>query len=214
MNPSNILTQETIDKNKIEFDRVTQILNGQSFIISKIKSEIITLKQKYASMIEIFAYEPDQISESQMQLYDVQCQAFLHSLYMLIGFKSPSGNLYINPVTPESQETEVTLTLSLPNYEIQKTIASIDNISVDVSGWYVYFGSISVNISHSLGLEAQYDTVQEQPEPYFSKTEFLAGVGSEIEKLLLFNSQICRTEQVINGALRYLSELKNIGLYG
>jgi hypothetical protein len=35
----------------------------------------------------------------------------------------------------------------------------------------------------------------------------------ELEKMIYFETEICRTEQLINSGLRYISELKNMGLY-
>ena len=211
---TNVITQDIIDQNKLEFDRVTKILNGQGFVISKIKEEIMATRNKYASMIEIIASFGDQMTPLELHLYDVQCQAFIHSIFMYTNYLDPNGNFYINPVTPQSQTTDVTLSITLPHYTVQKTISSVDNIAIDLAGWNIYFGTMSINVANHIQLEAQYDTTQEVPAPYFSKEEFLTGVAVEIEKLLLFNSQICRVEQVINGALRYISELKNIGLYG
>ena len=62
-------------------------------------------------------------------------------------------------------------------------------------------------------IATQFSVVEETPSPYFSRTEFLTGIGYEIEKLIVFTSHICKNEQVVNASLKYISELKNLGIY-
>lgn len=208
-----IITQDIKALNRAEFDRVTALLNGQGNVVAKIKAEIMAIRNKFASMIEILYSYPDDISVLEKQLYDVQCQAFLHSVFMYLGFRDSSGNLFIHPVTPTSQTSPISLTIHFPHYTMEHVIADIDNITVDIINWDLYIGTTAINALRSAEIVRQFSVVVETPHQYFSRDEFITGVSGEIEKILLFNSQVCRLEQMINYGLRYISELKNIGLY-
>lgn len=209
-----IITPEVKAENRVEFDRVTSLLMGQGTVVSKVKNEIITVRSKYMSMLEILAsYPTDHISALEKSLYDVQAQAFIHAVYMYITYKDPQGNPYIQPVAPGSYTTDVSLTIKYPHYTVTKPVAVIDNITVDIYNWDIYEATMVINALKSEELAQQFSSVVEYPEPYFSRTEFITGIQYEVEKLMLFNSQICRLEQIINSGLRYISELKNIGLY-
>lgn len=209
-----IITPEVKAANRIEFDRVTSLLMGQGTVVSKIKNEIITVRSKYMSMLEILSsYPTDHISTLEKSLYDVQAQAFIHAVYMYASYKDPQGNPYIQPVAPGSFTTDVSLTIKYPHYTVTTPVAVIDNMTIDIYNWDIYEGTMVINALKSEELSQQFSTVVEYPEPYFSRTEFITGIRYEVEKLMLFNSQICRLEQIINSGLRYVSELKNIGLY-
>lgn len=209
----NIIPQSSKDANRLAFDVATARLSGQGMVISKIKSEIVTMCGKFASMVEIINAYPDKMTDFERQLYDVQVQAFMHACFMYLGFTDADGNPYINPVTAQSQTTDIKLTITLPHYTKTVTIATIDNIVFDIYNWDLLFGTSVLSILDSTELATQYSTVAETPTQYFSKSEFIAGVVTEMEKLISFEAEICRMEQVINSAMRYISELKNIGLY-
>lgn len=212
---SSIITSPIQQENRTEFDRVTNFLNGAGIVISKIKNEIEALKNKFASMIEIITQYPDQISVLEKQLYDVQCQSFLHAVFMYLGFKDSNGTPYIGAWLPTALTTDISLTIKLPNSTITSTLLTLDNMAIDIENWIMYVGTHTITASKSATLEQEFDTlVTETPENYFSRAEFIAGVGGEVEKLILFNSQVCKLEQQINYGLRYISELKNIKLYG
>lgn len=213
MDVAQIITPDIKAANRLEFDRVTNILNGQGNIIAKIKNEIGMLRSRFSSMVEILTSYPDRIDVLEKQLYDVQCQAFIHTVFMYLGLRDLNGNLYINPVTPSSQTTDVSITIKLPHYTLTKTVAQVENIVVDIATWDMYIGSTVVTASRSSDLVEQYSVVAETPTPYFSRQEFITGVSYEVEKLILFTSQLCRAEQAINSGLRFVSELKNLGLY-
>lgn len=213
MSVQDIITSEIKAENRIEFDRITTLLLGIGSVIAKIRSEIIAIQSKFISMIEILKLYPDQISLLEKQLYDIQCQAFLHAVSMYLGFRDTHGELFINPYDPDSPTTDITITVKFPHYTINQVIAKIDNISVDLTEWDVYMGTQILNALKSDEIVQQFSVVAEEPTPYFSKDEFLSGISYEIEKLMLFNSNICRLEQHVNSGIKYISELKNIGLY-
>ena len=208
-----IITPDVKAENRVEFDRVTNILMGQGNVVSKIKNEIITVRSKFASMLEILStYKDDKITALEKSLYDVQVQSFIHAIFMYLSYKDSDGETYIHPIT-SGQTTDLILTIKYPHYTVTRSLAVIDNITVDIYGWDIYAGSLVINALKSSELSQQYSSVVEKPEQYFSRVEFITGIKYEIEKLMLFNSQICRLEQIINSGLRYISELKNIGLY-
>lgn len=209
-----IITQSNKNDNRIEFDRVVSILTGQSNVISKIKNEIATVRNKYVSMLDVLStYDTDKITETEKKFYDVQAMAFLHAIFMYLTCKDTKGKQYISPVSTDTHTTTIELTIKYPHYTITKQIVTFDNISVDIYDWDIYIGTIIINALKSEELTQQFSSVVEQTEQYFSRREFIEGIKYEIEKLLLFDSQICRIEQVIISGLKYISELKNIGLY-
>ncbi len=209
-----IITQSNKNDNRIEFDRVSSILIGQSNVISKIKNEIVIVRNKYVSMLEVLStYSTDKIMETEKNFYDVQARAFLHAIFMYLSCKDPTGKQYISPVTSDSHTTTIDMTIKYPHYTITKQIVTFDNISVDIYDWDIYIGTTIINALKSEELTQQFSSVIEPNEQYFSRREFIEGIRYEIEKLLLFDSQICHIEQVIISGLKFISELKNIGLY-
>lgn len=213
MDISQIITPEIKALNRIEFDRVFNLLSGQSIVISKIKNEIVTLLNHFNSMVEVLLSLPDQIGQLEKTLYDMHCQAFIHTIYMYLMFSNSEGEKYIKPVTPSSLTTDISITIKMPHYETTRLISTIDNISVNISTWDMYIGPTMFTAAKSSDLVQQFSVVDEIPNPYFSQSEFVKGVSLEVEKLLLFKSQLSRSEQIINAGLKYISELKNIGLY-
>ena len=210
---SQLIPAEIKALNRTEFDRVTNLLQGIGLVLGKIKTELQTIRNKFVSMREIIIAYPDQITLLERQLYDTQIQALLHAIFMYLGFRDSQGNQYVKPINQGYTNT-VALTLHLPHYTITKTISIIDNMTVDIYNWDIYCGNIHFSALKSSEIAAQFSSMtSEIPDPYFSKEEFLTGNNYEIEKLLLWCSQISRVEQEVNCGLRYISELKNIGLY-
>ncbi len=201
--------------NRIEFDRVTTLLMGIGGVVSKIKSEMVTMRSKYASMVEIISNYSDQISAVEKELYDVQVQAFYHTVYMYLGLTDSNGKLYINPVTPTSTSTPITITITYPNYTMTKTLFSIDNMVSDIINLDLYIGTITINSLKSSELETQFSSIIYEPvaEPYFSREAFISGVAYEIDNLLLINDEVCRMDNLITSGMRYIADLKSIGLY-
>ena len=208
-----IITPEIKAENRIEFDRVINLLSGQSAVVAKIKSEINILRSHFVSFIDILKYFPDKIDALEKSLYDMHCQTFIHSVMMCLMAMDATYTPYIKPVTPSSQVTSVMLTLKLPHYEVTKVVACVDNVSVDIASWDMYIGTTQFTAARSSELVEQYSVVAETPNPYFSQSEFVNGVSNEVEKLLLFTTQLCRMEQAIHSGMKYVAELKNLGLY-
>lgn len=214
MSIASMMTPETLAQNRSAFDTALNKLNGQSLIISKIKTEISSLQGKFVAMLEILKQFPDQITILERQLYDTQCQAFIHAIFMYVNYRDSLGNLYIEPVTPASQTTNIILNVAFPHYFVSKSIASLDNIAVDIASWDMYIGTTHFTASHSSDLATQFSGINnEEPSPYFSQIEFVTGIAGEIEKLVLFTSQIIRNEHEITAGIRIISELKGLGLY-
>lgn len=213
MNNLVIVTPEKKAENRIEFDRVSHKLSGVNNILSKIKTEIASTKGKFNSMVEILTFYPDQISLLEKQLYDVQCQAFIHTLFMYVNILDSDGTPFINPVSENSTSTDISMTINFPHYTITKNVAHVENISIDISEWDMYIGTNVINALKSEELTEQFSVVAEVPTQYFSRSEFITGITFEIEKLLVFQSSICQAEQSVNSALKYISELKTMGLY-
>jgi len=208
-----LLTPEMKALNRVEFDRVTNLLNGIGGVVSQIKHEIDSLCFKFKSMSDILAVSGNEITENEKMLYDIQIQSFLHTIYMYLLTRDTEGNLYINPIT-SGTVTYITLTVNLPNFTTTKTIACFDNVTFDIINWNVYFGSITpIKLLREAEMEEQYNTTAEIPTPYFSKTEFFVGITHEREKFLWFWTQIIRMERMLYVGLQYISELKNLGLY-
>lgn len=208
-----LISAEIKSLNRTEFDRVTNLLQGMGLVLGKIRTELQTIRNKFVSMREIIIAYPDQITLLERQLYDTQIQALLHAIFMYLGFRDSQGIQFIKPIT-QGQTNPVALTLRLPNYTIVKNIVTIDNMTVDIYNWDIYVGDITFSALRSSEIASQFSSMtSEIPDPYFSKEEFLTGINYEIEKLLLWCSQINRSEQQVNSGLRYISELKNIGLY-
>jgi len=213
MDLTTLIPAEIKAQNRTEFDRLTNLLQGMGIVVGKIKTELQTIRNKFVSMREIIIAYPDQTTLLQRQLYDTQIQALLHAIFMYLGFRDSQGNLFIKPISA-GYTNPISLTLRLPNYTISKNIATIDNMTVDIYNWDVYIGDVTFSTLRSSEIAAQFSSMTtEVPNPYFSKTEFLTGINYEIEKLMLWCSQVHRSEQQINCGLRYISELKNIGLY-
>ena len=199
--------------NRIEFDRVTNILTGQSNVLSMIKQEILNVQKKYNAMINILKSYPDEITLVDESMYDVQAQAFIHALFMYLSYRDSNNNLYINPVTQTSTSTDVSLTINYNSYTDTSVIATVDNISVDIYHWIIAVGTSVTTALKAADIQTQYDTTVETPTNYFSQEEFGRGVNAEIEKLMMLYAHITKIEQLVNSSLRYISDLKSMGLY-
>jgi hypothetical protein len=206
--PIVLISEDQKNINRIEFNRVCDLLNNQRNIITKIKSEISSLRGKFDSMFEILPYYPDQITAAQKQLYDVQTQAFIHAVYMCLGIRDSNGVTYVMPVTETDKTTTVILSTIFPHGSVSETVAIVDNLSVSIDTWVINMGVNTINALHSAEIETQFATSTE----IFLKSEFINGIVAEIKKLIYFSSIVCKNEQIINAALRYINELKNLGI--
>lgn len=198
--------------NREEINRVSEILNGQKKVISGIRNEINNMCNRFKTMREFLINYPDRITVLDKKLYDEQITAFLHICFLVISHANSQGIPYIKPVGPQSTTTNVDMVLTMPHYITTKTIAVVDNMTCDFQGRYVYFGNSMINLLSSADLALQYSTVVETPEPYFSKEELLTGILIEMEKMIFFATEITRMETVLNSAIRYMFELKTIGV--
>ena len=134
MDTNLFMTDELRAENRTEFDRLSTILINQGKVLANVKSDIATLRNKFVKMIEIItspAYS-DHMTVLEKQLYDLQCKSFLHSIYMYLMTMDANGTPYINPVIPQSQTTDISVTIKLPHYTITKTIATMDNMTIDI----------------------------------------------------------------------------------
>ena len=114
---------------------------------------------------------------------------------------------------PVRQVTAIPIIVTTPNYTINKTLATIDNMTIDIVNLIIYIGTISMNVLTSAQLVTQYTGTDGQ-SAYFSKAGILiAGVTAEMERTIVFNAYISVVEQQVNSGLRYISELKGMGLY-
>jgi len=202
MSKLTVISPDKKNLNKIEFDLITNKMHGIINILSKMKHELIATYGKFISMLEIIQTFTDYITQNEKQLYDVQCQALLHSLHMYVSIKDENEHPYINPASDTNETTVINLTVNFPSYTITRALLNIDNISIDLSEWDIRVGSMIVNLRKS---DELLDTL--------CKDDFINGVIGELEKILLVTSQICRLEQLVNANNKYITELKNIGLY-
>lgn len=197
-----IITPEKKAQNKVEFDKLTNQLNGINNILSKIKTELFSTHSKFISMLDIVNTYTDVITDREKQLYDVQCKSMLYSIQMFVNIKNSENALFINPVSDENETTDINLTINFPNYTITRTLTQLDNISVNFDERDIIIGTMIVNIKHSCEIVTE-----------LSKDEFIGGILGELEKIILINSQICRMEQHINANMKYIAELKKMGIY-
>lgn len=201
MNTLSIITSDKKALNKIEFDTVSKRLYGILNILSKLKREFSSINGNFMSMLELVKLFTDTIISNEKQVYDTQCQALLQTINMYLSVKDSNDKLYINPASETDETTDINMTINFPNYTITRTILKIDNISIDLAEWDIKFGSMIIH------LQKMSDIV----EP-IKRDDFIACVIGELEKILLVNSQICRLEQAVNSNIKYITELKSIGL--
>jgi hypothetical protein len=85
--------------NRAEIERATNILNGQKWVISNFKNEMMNMCTKFKTMSEFLENYPDRITALDKSLYDKQTGAFVHILFLYLSHRNSEGDLYINPVT-------------------------------------------------------------------------------------------------------------------
>ncbi len=207
-----LISDELRGTNQIEINRVRANLMNQRNILQKIKSEIVSLRGKFDSMFSILQYYPDQISEVQKQLYDVQTQGFLHSCFMALGLRDDTASLYINPVTDVSKQTEINLSIIFPHGTVTDTIALIDNISINVETWTINFGDNVINALNASTIQQNFTTIEEQTAQIYTKNSFILGITEEIKKLAFFMAIICKNEQIISAGIRYVGDIRDLNL--
>ena len=131
---------------------------------------------------------------------------------MCLGMRDGDGVPYIKPVTETDKSTDITLSINFPQGNVVQTVATIDNCIVDVETWNIYIGTNVINALHSVDLETQFTTDEEKLTQTFLKSEFITGIVGEIRKLVYISSIVCKNEQHINAALRYINEVRNLGM--
>jgi hypothetical protein len=197
----NIIDQKSKNRNKMEFDKVSRKLYGIGKVVQKIKNEISTNINKFISTIEILRSDPNQ-SLLEKEKYDIQCQSFLNAISMYVGMKDIDGTPFINGVSDTSNETDILLELSFPNYTINKILMKLENISIDLTDWDITIGTCIINLIKS-------SQIAVGDSSYFQCNEFINSVKNEIEKLMVLQSHISHIEQIVNANLKYISELRS-----
>lgn len=209
-----LLSNEQRSANRQVFDLSTAKLRKQAELASYIKSEILGLKGRFAAMNQYFANAQDEVSPDLQQTYDIHISAFLHAVKMYLIITDPLGQPFFNPVTDEIKTTDIVIPIQFPHYTINQAIATIDNIWVDTTTISLLVGDQTLNCLSAAQITAQFEgMVTEDPVPYLSRREFLTGIAFEIEKLTIFHSRICLIEQKLTSAIKYISDLKSLGLY-
>lgn len=209
-----LLTVEQRMANRQAFDELTARLRHQTEIIGMIKKEILSLRERFASMCAYLrSITDDEMTQIYRDLYDAHITAFLHSVSLYLVAADENGNRYIPNVTDEVKTTDISLQICFPHKTITQLIATFDNITIDFQNIDMYIGYTELNCLASAQIAAQFSVTVETPKAYFSKNEFLTGISYEIEKLELFHSQVVLNEQKFVSAIRYVADLKTFGLY-
>jgi len=198
--------------NRAVFDTLYDRLRKQLEIITSIKEEIKNMQNKAISLRSyILSY--DRIYEDHKQLYNMYVATFLSTLAIYLGLVDSNHVRYIPQVTDTSKTTDVTLTIQMPSCTETVTITTINNITVDTVEKDIKIGTIVLNVLTAEDLASQFSSIQEVPTPYYSREEFIAGIMNEAEKLMRFYHYICKNELLITASIRYINELKSIGVY-
>lgn len=208
-----LLTPEQRMANRVAFDSLTARLRQQTEIIGMIKKEILSIRERFVSMCAYLMTVDDEVTQMYKDLYDAHITAFLHSVSMYIVAVDESGNRYIPNVTDEIKTTDVSIQICFPHKTITQQIMAFDNITIDFQNIDMYIGTTELNCLSAEQIAEQFSVIVEKPKSYFSKEEFLIGIGYEIEKLELFHSHVVLNEQKFICAIRYVADLKTFGLY-
>jgi hypothetical protein len=131
---------------------------------------------------------------------------------MYVSEKDSNGNLYFNPVAEGSTSTNVTLTIEFPTTAVSSLLTTIDNITIDMVNWNMYVGSYQIDAFNALQIASKILS-ETTPSRFLTKDEFIIGLSEEIEKLVIFSSNIILCEHRILAAIKCISELKGLGLY-
>jgi hypothetical protein len=209
-----LLTPEQRIANRLAFDSLTDRLRKQTDIIGLIKKEILSIRERFANMCAyLSSVEDDEMTQIYRDLYDAHITAFLHSVSLYLTTADASGIRYIQNVTDEIKTTDISVDIRFPHRNVSQHIATIDNITIDFQNIDIYIGATELNCLSAEQIASQFSVIVETPKAYFSKVEFLMGIGYELEKLEVFHSQVILNEQKILSAIRYVADLKTFGLY-
>lgn len=198
--------------NRIAFDTLSDRLRKQLEVTMSIKEEIKNMQNK-AINLRSYILSYDRIYEDHKQLYNMYVATFLSTLAIYLGVTDSQHVRYIPPVTDTSKTTDVDLVIRMPSSTETVTITNINNISVDTVERDIKIGNLVLNVLSAEDLASQFSSIQEVPTPYYSREEFIAGIKHEAEKLMQFYHYICRNELLITACIRYINELKSIGIY-
>lgn len=209
----NLLTPDQHVANRLAFDSLTDRLRKQTDIIGLIKKEILSIRERFANMCAYLLTAEDEMTKIYRDLYDAHITAFLHSVSLYLTMEDASGTRYIQNVTDEVKTTDISVNICFPHRIVSQHITTIDNITIDFQNIDIYIGTTELNCLSAEQLASQFSVIVETPKAYFSKSEFLMGIGYELEKLELFHSQVVLNEQKILSAIRYIADLKTFGLY-
>lgn len=198
--------------NRIAFDTVCDKLRKQLETLNRIKAEILNIRDKAISL-RGFLTTFDRIYERHKALYNMYVSTFLATIDIYLGTLDETGQPYIPPVTDDSKTTDISVVITMPHSVTTQVIATVNNMSVDTTERDVKIGNTIVHVLTAEDLATIYSSIQEEPVPYYSKDEFLAGIALESEKLMLAYGEVVRTELLITASIKYISELKTIGIY-
>jgi hypothetical protein len=209
-----LLTAEKRSLNQQNFDSLISRMRKQIEIIAFIKNEILSLKSRFNAMCQYFATAADEVTPDLQTTYNIHITAYLAAVKMYLIMTDSNGQPYINHVTDEVKTSNITLEINFPNYVINQPITTIDNVWVDPTIITMYIGDQALNCLSAEQITTQYSgMVIEEPTPYLSRNEFLTGIAFEVEKLTIFHSRICLLEQKLISGIKYVSDLKTLGLY-
>lgn len=209
-----LLSAEKRAANQQAFDLLTARIRKQIELVAAIKGEIMGLKGRFAAMRQYFINAGDEVTPDLQTTYNIHITAFLAAVKMYLIITDPLGNPFIAMATDELKTTDIILPVQFPTYTINQLIATIDNVWVDPVTIVMMIGDQTMQCLSSDQIKTQFEgMVVEEPTPYLSRNEFLTGIAFEIEKLSVFHSRICLLEQKLISAVKYISELKTLGLY-
>lgn len=206
-----LLSNEKKTANHDAFDIVTNKLYKQLEILNLMKATISTLQADFNSMYLLLHSTGEEITLTHYGLYDIHAQAFIHSLLMHSAIKDSTNTTYFNPVVEGSTTTDVVLTIQYPNSTVSPTLTQIENITIDATNMDMYIGDLYINALSSA--QIAIEQIGENPQRLMTPTEFINGLLLEVEKLIIFTARVKLCEQKILSAIKYISELKGMGLY-
>lgn len=198
--------------NRLEFDLICDKLRKQLEILERIKSEVLNLKDKAISL-RTFIQSYNRMEEQHKTLYNMYLATFLATVDIYLGVVDSQGNKYINPVTETEKTTDMNITIKTPHHTLTRLIMTLDNLHVDTIEHDIKIGNNTINFITAEDMATQFSSIEEEPTPYYSPDEMFAGILNEAEKLMIFYSEICKNALIINAGIRYIGELKSLGIY-
>jgi len=198
--------------NQSAFDAIFKHMNGQLSVIIKLKSEITSMYDRFMTMVNLLRAGGDEITQGQKSLYDTQITAFLHTMVMYLEARDSTNSYYINPVTEDSTSTTVSVSIQVPSGEITDEILVMYNVSANVVLHLLSIGTNTYTALTSDVLEETYGELPEEGPIIFLRDHFITGVSAEMVKLTKFCMDICKNETRIRSGMKYISELRGLGL--